>query len=314
MSLSGSGWQVFAPEPAVAEWVAAARPAALAALRTSPRRHGGTWAPGVDALDNDSLGRVGLGPGLNGPALARRVSTAFASTGPIVTDPVFAGPISVDPKLSDPGLTGPSLSDPGLTDAIMTGPPLTGAAMATAQAIFGPLPLHKAQISGVYLGYPRQDPDESDANHAFRRNRDAAHLDGLLPVGPDRRRHLIEPHAWILGLPLTHASSEAAPLVVYEGSPRLIYDALAPVLHAHPPETWGQLDLTEPYHAARRAVFQTCPRRLVPLQPGQAVLVHRLAIHGVAPWGNAATSDPAGRLIAYFRPQVPQIAQWLDFP
>ena len=48
--------------------------------------------------------------------------------------------------------------------------------------------------------------------------RDAAHLDGVLPVGSDKRRMVKEPHAWIVGLSLNAADAGAAPLVVWEGS------------------------------------------------------------------------------------------------
>ena len=47
---------------------------------------------------------------------------------------------------------------------------------------------HKAQVSILYPGYPRQDADESEAAHRYRTIRFAAHVDGLLPVGPHRRR------------------------------------------------------------------------------------------------------------------------------
>jgi hypothetical protein len=61
-------------------------------------------------------------------------------------------------------------------------------ALGEAARVAGPLPLHRAQVSVTYPGYPAPDPEESDAAHRFRRDRDAAHLDGLLPVGPEKRR------------------------------------------------------------------------------------------------------------------------------
>ena len=143
-------------------------------------------------------------------------------------------------------------------------------------------PLHRGQLSTVYPDYPRTSPDESDAAFRFRRNRDAAHLDGVLAVGADKRRMIKEPHGWILGLPLTDCSPDAAPLVVWEGSHRIIRHALRAAVAGHPPETWGNIDVTAAYKSARAQVFETCRRIEVPSRPGQATLLHRLTIHGVA--------------------------------
>lgn len=170
---------------------------------------------------------------------------------------------------------------------------------------------HKAQLSVVYPGYPRQDPDEGDAAHRYRLRRDAAHVDGLLPEGPARRRHLREPHAFILGLPLT--VSAGSPLVVWQGSHVVMRAAFAEAFHGHDPQTWGDLDVTEVYQTARRRVFETCARVTLPAKPGEATLLHRLTLHGVAPWGDAPALA-AGRMIAYFRPQLSEPARWLTDP
>ncbi|MEM6391137.1 MAG: hypothetical protein AAF825_14945, partial [Pseudomonadota bacterium] len=93
---------------------------------------------------------------------------------------------------------------------------LTGAAIEFAAALHGAEPAWDAgQISVVYPGYPQKDASESDAAHRFRRNRDAAHVDGLLPVGPARRRKMQEPHSFVLGIPLTACSAGASPMVVW---------------------------------------------------------------------------------------------------
>ncbi len=170
---------------------------------------------------------------------------------------------------------------------------------------------HKAQLSVVRPGYPGRDPTESDAAHAFRRHRDAAHLDGLLPLGPQKRRHLIEPHAFILGLPLNAVAPGASPLVVWEGSHRMIREAFEEVFRGLEPRDWASVDVTEAYKAVRARVFEACPRRALPVLPGQAMLVHRLAIHGVAPWGNGAWSSGGQRMVAYFRPLLDDIGGWL---
>ena len=245
------GWQVFAPEPAVEDWRAAALGPAVEASAREPRRHGGTWCVGVDALDNDSAGRVGGGP------------------------------------------------------------VLAGAAFDAAVAETGARALHRAQISVTYPGYPRRDEGESDGNHRFRRDRDAAHLDGLLPVGSKKRRHLQEPHAWILGIALTKADAGAAPLVVWEGSHHVIRRAFEQAFDGIDARDWAAQDVTDIYIAARAEVFRTCARVELPLPPGQSVLLHRMVIHGVAPWAEGAMAAPEGRAIAYFRPRFADPADWL---
>lgn len=177
-----------------------------------------------------------------------------------------------------------------------------------------PEPLHRAQLSAVYPGYPRPSPDESDSAFRFRQTRDAAHLDGLLAIGPDRRRMVKEPHGWILGLPLTEADRGASPLVVWEGSHEILRAALLRAVEGHRPQAWGEVDLTGIYAEARRAVFATCRRVELPSRPGEALLLHRLTLHGVAPWAEGAQAGPEGRVIAYFRPQLPTVAQWLMLP
>ena len=185
-----------------------------------------------------------------------------------------------------------------------------GVALPWGDLGLAPVPLHPAQISVTRPGYPQPDPGESAASYAFRRSRDAAHLDGLLPVGPQKRRMVKEPHDWILGLPLNPAEAGAAPLVVWEGSHRIMGQALRAALAdgAGPPE---DRDITEAYQAARRVVFATCPRVELPGRPGEAVILHRHLIHGVAPWAAGAQADPPGRMVAYFRPLCASVADWL---
>lgn len=169
-------------------------------------------------------------------------------------------------------------------------------------------PLHRGQVSVVRPGYPRRDPQDSEGAHRFRMNRDAAHLDGLLPIGPDRRRMLREPHAFILGIPLTAARPGQSPLVVYEGSHAIISAHLGPVLRHAPVEAWPTRDLTEVYVAARQEVFERCRRVEVSAEPGQVIRLHRHLIHGIAPWTGP---DGPARRIAYFRPLVENWTDWL---
>jgi len=181
-------------------------------------------------------------------------------------------------------------------------PPLAGAVLPAIRGDldFPGIAFDHAQISICYPGYPKPWDGETDAAFRFRRDRDAAHVDGLIRSDPGRRRSLGETHAFILGLPLTEVPKDAAPFVVYEGSHRIMRRALAERLAGVPPHLWGREDITEAYVAARRLCFETCPRVAVHARPGQAYLAHRLALHGVAPWGPGGGT--AARMVAYFRP------------
>jgi hypothetical protein len=190
------------------------------------------------------------------------------------------------------------------------GVPLAGAAVMFVRRAFGPMPLHRAQLSTTRPGYPQPSAEESAAAFGYRLNRDAAHVDGLLPIGPDRRRMIREPHAFILGVALTEADPDAAPLTVWDGSHRIMGAAFRAALAPRDPAAWADIDVTEPYQAARREVFATCRRHTLPLRPGEAVVMHRHLLHGVAPWAEGALAAPEGRVIAYFRPELASAAGW----
>jgi hypothetical protein len=174
------------------------------------------------------------------------------------------------------------------------------------------VPLERGQVSVIRPGYPQPWEGEDAAAFAFRQRRDAAHLDGLLPVGPARQRMIKEPHAWILGIALNDHDAEASPLTVWEGSHLVLGNALRAALADVPPDSWDATDLTAVYQSARRQVFDTCPRVTVPLRLGEASLLHRLTLHGMAPWVDGALAPDEGRMIAYFRPMLPSVAAWLD--
>ncbi|MFT4620773.1 MAG: hypothetical protein ACI9KS_001381 [Sulfitobacter sp.] len=246
MRFEADGWTFFPAEDATQRWVEAVLPLARTALETSERRHGRTWAPGVDLLANGANGAV-----------------------------------------------------PG-------GPPLRGEATSKAQSLFTPLALHRAQISAVWSGYPQRDAAESEANHRYRAKRDAAHIDGLLPEGPNRRRHLREAHAWVLGVGLGEAV--AAPLVIWPGSVSIFRTAFRRFYGPHPVQNWGDLDVTDLYQSLRRDVFETCARIEVPLCRGEAILLDRHMLHGTAPW---ADSGQGCRITAFFRPELPHWADWV---
>ncbi len=165
------------------------------------------------------------------------------------------------------------------------------------------VPMHNGQLSIIYPGYPQRDPDQSAANHQYRITRAAAHVDGLLPEGPERRRYAREFHAYILGLPLNAVS--LAPTVVWPGSHVIMQAALVKAIGTG---VISEVDLTEVYHAARRTVFVTCDPVPIAATPGQSFLIHRFALHGTAPWDGPVT---AGRMIAFFRPEFSDPKDWL---
>lgn len=165
---------------------------------------------------------------------------------------------------------------------------------------------HAAQVSIVYPDYPKRDADETEAAHLFRKRRDAAHMDGLLPEGPQKRRHLREPHAFVLGIALNEAT--ASPLVVWAESHLIMQAAFAKAFEGVAPQSYGDVDVTEVYQEARRTVFDRCARLEIPTIVGEAVILHRHLIHGVAPWNGRAPDE--GRMIAYFRPLIDP-ATWL---
>jgi hypothetical protein len=182
------------------------------------------------------------------------------------------------------------------------GPPLVGEAIDFLGEQLGFVgPWHRGQLSVCFPGYPQRDAQESEAQHKFRLTRDAAHVDGLHGEGPAKRRHFREAHQFILGIPLNAASAEHSPLVVWEGSHLVMQEMFAQVFAGIPEIQWGEVDLTEAYHAARKRCFETCRRVAVHAQPGESYVIHKFALHGVAPWmGDDASSG--SRMIAYFRP------------
>lgn len=198
---------------------------------------------------------------------------------------------------------------PNAADGSVDGVPLAGPGPDLVAALgLRPAVWHRAQVSVTWPGYPRPDAGESAGAARYRLRRDAAHVDGLLPEGDARRRHLREPHAFVLGLPLTPARAEAAPLVVWPGSHRRLGAAFAAARAAAPGLPLGEIDLTDIYTATRREVFDTCPRVPVTAPPGAAIVLHRHMLHGIAPW--TAPPDAAWRAVAYFRPELPDPEAW----
>ena len=172
----------------------------------------------------------------------------------------------------------------------------------------------RGQVSVCYPGYPKPMARESEAASRYRRNRDAAHIDGLLHEGPERRRFLREFHLFILGIPMVDFSDNASPFVIWEGSHTIIHEFMHETLKNIPTSHWGDLDMTEAYQAIRRQVFETCKRVEISAKPGEAYIAHRFCVHGIAPWADTATAGIDGRIIMYFRPETPDHDDWLNAP
>jgi len=192
------------------------------------------------------------------------------------------------------------------------GPPLSGAAIDAARSL-SDAPLDRAQASVCYPGYPRQGADESDSAFRYRRDKDAAHVDGLHRIMPGRRRKLMERHAYILGIPLNDTSADAAPFVIWEGGHEIMRRALAERFTGIPASSWADEDVTAAYQTARKEVFDSCKRTVIHAKAGEAYLAHRLSVHGVAPW----RAGSGRRAIAYFRPELASgaaSADWLTNP
>ncbi|QUJ77269.1 hypothetical protein KDD17_04435 [Sulfitobacter albidus] len=228
------------------------------------------------------------------PSVARWAQAAGRVARRIARDPAWHGPDNL--RHGGTWFVGVDAL-PNASDGAIDGVPLLGPWRGAVPDI----PLHPAQLSIVYPGYPQQDAGESDANHRFRRDRMAAHVDGLLPIGPQRRRFAREFHAYILALPLTDV--RAAATVVWPGSQRIMQTALQEAVGARPV---AQVDLTDAYQAARREVFASIdPVRLL-IGPGQSALLHRFLLHGTAPWENRIADKAGhGRMTAFLRPEMP---------
>lgn len=199
-------------------------------------------------------------------------------------------------------------------DGAVDGIPLIGRAVDFIHQEIGtePIKWDRAQVSVCYEGYPQESDGESKAAFQFRRNRDAAHVDGLLGEGYPRRRFLREFHQFLLGIALTDSPAKAAPFVIWEGSHKIVQAAFAKALCDHHVESWSDIDLTDVNMTMRREIFETCERVELPLRRGESYVIHRHALHGMAPWEKGLQGPEEGRMIAYFRPVgKAQMERWL---
>lgn len=246
--------------------------------------------------------------------LANWIHAALPHARATVTDPAFAE----WHRYGGTWFAGVNALANDAAGAVPGGAPVSGQAVDFIRGSLGladlgkNMPWDRAQISVCYPGYPKPMHGESDAVFDFRRNRDAAHVDGLLREGTDRRRRLKEYHAFILGIPLVEYSPDAAPFSLWEGSHIIFGNWFRETFANLPPEKWEEVDITAGYQRIRREVFETCRRVTVHAKPGESYLAHRHILHGMAPWGETARAGPDGRMIAYFRPALGDKQHWIN--
>lgn len=181
-------------------------------------------------------------------------------------------------------------------------PAVAGAALRFAEGYAGPFTLDPAQVSIVYPGYPKQGVEESEAAFRYRLRRHGAHVDGFERIMPERRWRLSELHGFVLGVPLSRTDGKASPLSVWEGSHEVFRSTFREAFDGVDPDCWRELDSTDAYGRARAESFESCTRVSVAAKPGEAYIVHRLALHGIGPWEAASGVPP--RIVAYFRPEM----------
>ncbi|MCP3690283.1 MAG: hypothetical protein GY784_17915 [Gammaproteobacteria bacterium] len=200
--------------------------------------------------------------------------------------------------------------------AVAGGPALQGDVIDFIRALIMPAAIkwHAAQISVVYPGYPRPTQSESAKSFQFRAQHDAAHVDGLLPEGPERRRYLREFHGFILGLPMLEYYAEDSACVVWEGSHKKMRSALEDRFSGIPPGLWPDQDITDSYQSVRRQILDDCDRVPVVARPGEAYLMHRLLVHGISPWQINQGKGIEQRMICYFRPELNSAEDWVNNP
>jgi hypothetical protein len=200
------------------------------------------------------------------------------------------------------------------TGALDTGPSLPTGLLKqlTDYVACTRLDLDQAQVSACMPGYPKASPNEPTTSFAFRNTYFAAHMDGLHTLGLQRRRHLIEQHSFILGIPLSKHLPEAGPVMVWPGSHKLVQAWLQSELGHLPAEQWQDVDLTASYQTMRQQVLASMQPVPIHAPLGGAYLIHRHAIHGQGHWPeNIANVGDNGRIIAYFRPCLHTAQNWL---
>ena len=178
----------------------------------------------------------------------------------------------------------------------------------------------RAQISTCVPGYPQPSVNESGTAFNFRLNKDAAHVDGVLPI--NKRRFLQEYHAFILGIPLTDIDINTSPFVIWEQSHSIIEQTFSQRFNNIPYHQWQHEDITECYKSARQQVLDSCKRRVIEAKVGEVYFAHRLSVHGMTRWKQTENTSEhnkttkSNRTICYFRPnyQIEELEVFLAHP
>ncbi|MCP4187833.1 MAG: hypothetical protein GY763_09570 [Gammaproteobacteria bacterium] len=199
---------------------------------------------------------------------------------------------------------------------VKSGPVLQGDVVDFIHETLMPAPVKwdAGQVSTVYPGYPQPMESESEKAFQFRYQHDAAHVDGLLPEGPERRRHLREFHGFILGIPMVEYSEENSACAVWGGSHEKIRSALETRFAGIATSQWPDQDITDSYQSVRRQIFDECRRVPVVARPGEAYLMHRLLLHGISPWRQNENNSVDQRMICYLRPELNSAEDWVNNP
>ena len=151
-------------------------------------------------------------------------------------------------------------------------PPLNGLAVQFVRDELGFRGAYdQAQVSICFPGYPRPWEGESEAAFRFRRDRDAAHVDGLRRHEPGRRRRLGETHAFILGVPISDVAPEAAPFTIYEGSHEIMRAAFQERFAGIAPQDWGRGGRHRGLSGGPAPRFSVLLTRCHPWAPGRGV-------------------------------------------
>ncbi|MDG2355629.1 MAG: hypothetical protein P8L82_06390 [Paracoccaceae bacterium] len=181
-----------------------------------------------------------------------------------------------------------------------------------------------AQVSICWQGYPGKDPSESEKSFKYRLKKYSSHVDGLIPIGPSKRRFAKEFHAFILGIPITNNRVDSAPLMIWEGSHKIFRNMFSKAFAGLSENEVSNLDVTEIYQKYRRKVFTTCPVKKVFSHNNQPYILDRHLLHGMGPW-SAAIDDSllqhrnnlfrinpmSGRIVIYFRPAYKNPLDWI---
>ena len=265
-----------------------------------------------NAIDTDFDSR-GWATFARDPVLSDWVDAVAPQAAGIARDPVY---VAAWLRAGGTWFAGVDVLGNAPDGAVGDGPPLAGQAADFCRRLVGAgtMDWGDGQLSVCYPGYPQPDGDAADTAYRYRLNRDNAHLDGLKPVGQERRRKMQEFHGFILGIPLTETPEGAAPFVIWEGSHHIIRAMLQQELAGHDPALWPDVDMTEIYQETRRRIWAECPRVEVTAKPGEAYVAHRFALHGVAPWRATQPAPREGRMIVYFRPEIGATPRFLDGP